>query len=228
MKFAIFDLDHTLLPIDSGDAWTRAVISHAGSEREALERKAIQINQDYSAGLMDADDAVRFQLGLLKRFSRKELDAIREEFLESTVWPQIREKALDLLASRRAAGYEIILASGTHRFVTAPIAERLGIRTLLSATPEGNEKGEFTGNLVGSHSYREGKLRLIEAFLAPYFEKGPVELEGYSDSINDLPFLTYVSEKGGRTFAVNPDEKLRAHALREGWPVMELFAKEDP
>ena len=124
MKFAIFDLDHTLLPIDSGDAWTRAVISHAGSEREALERKAIQINQDYSAGLMDADDAVRFQLGLLKRFSRKELDAIREEFLESTVWPQIREKALDLLASRRAAGYEIIRASGTHRFVTAPIAER--------------------------------------------------------------------------------------------------------
>lgn len=227
MKFAIFDLDHTLLPIDSGDAWTRFVIAQTGTERDALEQKAIEINQGYHRGVFDPDDTIRFQLGLLTHFSRAELERLRQQFLEETVWPQVTEKALALVASRRAAGFEPVLASGTHRFVTAPIAERFGIQHLVSATPEVDAQGEFTGRVVDSHSYQEGKLRLLKAFLAPYQAQGTVVLEGYSDSINDLPFLTYVTEQGGRAVAVNADAKLAREAQARGWSSLELFAKED-
>ena len=40
----------------------------------------------------------------------------------------------------------------------------------------------------------------------------------YSDSQNDLPLLTRVTHP----VAVDPDETLRAHAERSGWPVITL------
>jgi phosphoserine phosphatase len=41
----------------------------------------------------------------------------------------------------------------------------------------------------------------------------------YSDSCNDLPLLSRVK----RPIAANPDARLRAIALENGWPIVELF-----
>ena len=41
----------------------------------------------------------------------------------------------------------------------------------------------------------------------------------YSDSMNDLPLLARVSHP----VATNPDERLRAHAMAQGWPILDLF-----
>ena len=41
----------------------------------------------------------------------------------------------------------------------------------------------------------------------------------YSDSLNDLPLLSRVTNP----VAVDPDETLRAHAVRKGWPVISLL-----
>ena len=224
MQFAIFDLDHTLLPIDSGDAWTHFIIEQTGSDQSELKEKAVAINQGYRRGDFDAEDAVRFQMGLLSRFPRAALDAHRETFLETVVWPQITDKALALVEDRRRAGFECVLASGTHRYVSGRIAERFGIKYVVAATPEEDGAGNMTGALLGSHSYREGKVALLKAFLE---EKGAedAKLEAYSDSINDLPLLTFVAQKGGRAVAVNADDALRAEAQKRGWETLELFAK---
>jgi len=40
----------------------------------------------------------------------------------------------------------------------------------------------------------------------------------YSDSLNDLPLLSLVSNP----VAVDPDATLRAHAERHGWPIISL------
>ncbi len=227
MQFAIFDLDHTLLPMDSGDSWTHFIINATGAEREALAAKAVEINEGYRQGTFDPEDAIRFQMGLLCRFARAELFALREQFLQEFVWPSVRPEAQALVDDRRQAGFTPVLASGTHRFVTAPIAERFGIEYLVAATPQVDSQGNFTGRVQGSHSYREGKLRLLEQFLAPAAKAGPLALEGYSDSINDLPMLQYVAEKGGRAVAVHPDRALQVQAKARGWEIMTLFAKED-
>jgi phosphoserine phosphatase len=39
----------------------------------------------------------------------------------------------------------------------------------------------------------------------------------YSDSTSDLPLLEAVSDP----VAVAPDQRLRAHALKAGWPILE-------
>ena len=36
MKLAVFDLDHTLLPIDSGDAWSHWLVRKAGLDEENI------------------------------------------------------------------------------------------------------------------------------------------------------------------------------------------------
>jgi phosphoserine phosphatase len=41
----------------------------------------------------------------------------------------------------------------------------------------------------------------------------------YSDSFNDLPLLAAVTDP----IAVNPDQRLRDHAVTAGWQVLELF-----
>ena len=40
----------------------------------------------------------------------------------------------------------------------------------------------------------------------------------YSDSLNDLPLLSVVTNP----VAVNPDATLREHALTQGWPILAL------
>jgi phosphoserine phosphatase len=40
----------------------------------------------------------------------------------------------------------------------------------------------------------------------------------YSDSHNDLPLMELVTHP----VAVDPDDKLRAHAVAHGWPVISL------
>ena len=233
MKFAIFDLDHTLLPVDSCGGWTRWLAKAAGMDAESVVREEEIYAGGYSTGSFDVDGFMAFQLGLLAKCRRADLDRWMADYLEALIRPNILPAALELLESRRRAGYELVLASGTHAFVTGPIARILGIPHLVAARPETTTDGEFTGRLCGSHSYQEGKLILVKAFLeAECARVGgtpdtvPLELEAYSDSINDLPLLDFAARHGSAV-AVNPDDKLRALAAERGWLIKDIFEKVD-
>jgi len=57
--------------------------------------------------------------------------------------------------------------------------------------------------------------------LNQWMEKNGHSLEDsyfYSDSMNDLPLLEQVTH----AVAVDPDDKLRAEAVKRGWPVISL------
>jgi len=90
---------------------------------------------------------------------------------------------------------------------------------LIGTDPEQIE-GEFTGNVAGVPSFREGKITRLEAWMA---ERGWTwasfaDTTFYSDSLNDLPLL----EKVKKPVAVDPDATLRKHAEQYGWPVISL------
>ena len=109
-----------------------------------------------------------------------------------------------------------MIITATNRFITAPIAARLGVETLL-ATECGMENGRYTGHVAGVPCYQAGKVVRLNEWLA---ETG-LSLDGayfYSDSRNDLPLLECVS----KPVAVDPDDTLRAHAEKAGWPVISL------
>ena len=90
----------------------------------------------------------------------------------------------------------------------------------LIATIAAQENGQFTGKPRGIPSFREGKITRVESWLESIglwwssFERSWF----YSDSLNDLPLLSMVSDP----VAVNPDDTLRAHAKAEGWMILNL------
>lgn len=225
MKLAVFDLDHTLLPIDTGDGWTVYLIERAGLGDDFLETSR-RLAREYRAGTFSLDEMMGFAMGLLARFPRETLETWRDEFVREKVVPFVDPEVLHYVESWREKGCVPVLATGTHRFVTEPIAKLFGIEYLVAATPEVDVTGAFTGRVAGSHSYREGKVLLLKEKmreLEAVSGESVTVAAAFSDSINDLPLLEFATKEGGAAYAVHPDETLRLTALERGWPVLRLF-----
>lgn len=231
MKLAVFDLDHTLLPLDTGDLWPRWIAKHAGVDPAPILAQADELNARYHQGDFDPAVLTDFHMKLLARFQRAYLDAWLDAFIDEVVRPSVRPEALELVDARRREGWTLLLATGTHSFVSAHIAALFGITNLVAARPREDASGEFTGELEGSHSYGEGKLKLVRDFIyiREHLCGERVEaVEAYSDSANDLPLLNFAAGfgAGSRAVAVNASPALRAVAEKNGWDMVELFAKE--
>jgi len=220
MRLALFDLDHTLLPIDSADTWSHFLVREAGLNVEEYGAKIRHFAATYKAGRFDIDGYLAFQMDLLARFPRPQLEHWRDDFVRKHVAPHVRPEALQLIARHRADGFILALVTGTNAFLTRAIADLFGIEHLLAVVPE-EVDGKFTGRYVGTHTYQEGKVRAVHGFLAA---RGTTlsaceDSIFYSDSINDLPLLEAVVHP----VVTNGDARLRAIAAERGWPVLDLF-----
>ncbi len=217
MRLALFDLDNTLLAGDSDYEWAQYLIDEGVLERASYEARNREFFEQYKAGVLDIREFLDFQLRPLAQHPRATLDAWHRAFMQSRIVPMISEAARALIARHRDDLSVIVTA--TNSFVTAPIARELGIDHLLATEPEECE-GRFTGAVTGEPCFRAGKVARLERWLA---ERG-LTLGGfeeswfYSDSANDLPLLERVTHP----VAVDPDERLEAHARARGWPVMQL------
>ena len=225
MKLALFDLDHTLLPIDSADGWLRFLIGAAALDRAHFEAEIDRHAREYREGHFDVEGYLALQMGLLARFKRAQLDIWRTEYLRKQVFPHLRLESQTLVQKHRSDGYTVALVTGTHSYVTRPIAAAFEIEHLIAVEPE-EANGEFTGRYLPPHTYQEGKLRAVELFLA---KRGTRlgELEDsvfYSDSINDLPLLEAVK----RPVITNGDPRLHTLAEERGWQVLDLFETARP
>ncbi|MFN3595498.1 MAG: HAD family hydrolase [Thiobacillaceae bacterium] len=217
MRLALFDLDNTLLAGDSDFEWAQFLIAKGVLDREVYEARNKAFYEQYKAGTLDIHEFLDFQLKPLSRHPRRQLEAWHAEFMRDRILPMIAPGAAALLARHAHATRVIITA--TNRFVTAPIARHLGVEHLIATEPE-EEGGEFTGRVVGTPAFREGKVQRLDQWLSARGLTWDDVTESwfYSDSLNDLPLLERVTHP----VAVDPDETLRAHALARGWPVISL------
>lgn len=219
MNLVLFDLDNTLLSGDSDFEWSQFLIEQGVLDRELFEAKNLAFYEQYKAGTLDIHEFLDFQLKPLSRHARKVLDEWHEEFMRRKVRPMMGDKARQLVANHKAAGDICVIITATNSFVTAPIAREFGIEHLIGTDPE-QKDGEFTGRVAGIPSFRDGKVTRMEAWLA---ERGWnwasfAETSFYSDSLNDLPLLSKVKNP----VAVDPDDTLKKHAQKQGWPVISL------
>ena len=219
MRLVLFDLDNTLLGGDSDFEWAQFLIEQGVLDREVYEAKNQQFYDQYKAGTLDIHAFLDFQLKPLSRHPRTQLDAWHAQYMRQKIKPIILPKAMKLVA-RHALDVDLMaIVTATNSFVTAPIAEEFGIENLIATEPE-QVNGQFTGNIIGVPSFREGKVTRLDAWLQArgLDWKSITESWFYSDSLNDLPLLERVTHP----VAVDPDPILRAHADKHGWPVISL------
>jgi HAD superfamily hydrolase (TIGR01490 family) len=218
---ALFDLDHTLLPIDSDYEWGQFLVRTGAVDAARFKRANDDFFAQYQAGTLDPVEYLEFALGTLARFPRPQLDAMHEQFMAEVIQPAIRPCARDLVRRHLDDGDLVAIITATNRFVTEPIARAFGAPHLIAALPETDEHGNITGKLQGAPTSGAGKVTHMHAWLAtlgiPFdaFERSHF----YSDSHNDIPLLSVVSHP----VATNPNTALATHATALGWPLLHLF-----
>ena len=219
-RLALFDLDHTLLPIDSDYEWARFLARVGAIDGVEHTRRNDEYLRQYQAGVLDIFEFLQFQLAPLASYPRERLDRWHRQYMDEVIRPAIRPGARALVRQHLEQGDLCALVTATNEFVTAPIAAEFGLPHLVATTVE-SVNGEFTGRPRGTPSFREGKVTRthqwldtlgaqLEAFGTSWF---------YSDSINDLPLLSEVTHP----IATNPDERLERLAAERGWTVLRLF-----
>jgi HAD superfamily hydrolase (TIGR01490 family) len=218
---ALFDLDHTLLPIDSDYEWGQFLVRTGAVDPVEFKRANDEFFAQYQAGVLDPVVYLEFALGTLAQFPRARLDAMHAQFMREVIAPNILPAATTLVQRHLAAGDLVVIITATNRYVTAPIAAALGVAHLIAAEPQQDADGNITGKLVGTPTQGPGKVTHTHAWL----EKQGKTLSSfersyfYSDSHNDIPLLSVVTHP----VATNPNTLLATHAAARGWPLLHLF-----
>jgi HAD superfamily hydrolase (TIGR01490 family) len=217
----LFDLDETLLPLDSDHAWGEFMIRLGWVDGPEFRKRNDDFYAQYKAGRLDIHAYVAFTTGPLRERSLAEANAAHERFMHEVIEPALQPRARALVHEHQTQGDLVALVTATNDFVTAPIARALGIADLIAVRLERGPGGTITGRIDGTPSYREGKVKRVDEWLVARgrawedFERISV----YSDSVNDLALL----ERATHAVAANPSAALEAVARERGWRILKLF-----
>ena len=221
LRLALFDLDHTLLPLDSDYEWGEFTIRIGWNDPVEFARRNDEFYAHYQAGTLNVHDYVRFATEALRLRGADAAAAAHLQFMREVIGPAIRPQALDLIRQHQAAGDQVLIVTATNEFVTRPIAQALGVQELLAVQLARDAHGWYTGEIDGIPTMREGKVLRMEQWLAArQLGWADVDSTFYSDSMNDVPLL----EKVNHPVATNPDPRLRALAQERGWRILDLFS----
>jgi HAD superfamily hydrolase (TIGR01490 family) len=223
-RVALFDLDHTLIPLDSDYAWGEFTTARGWTDAAEFKRQNDAFYEHYKAGTLDINAYVRFATAAICRQGATNSIAAHADFMRATIVNAIKPQALKLVQDHQAAGEPVVIVTATNEFVTRPIAQAFGVTELIAVELERDAEpggtGWYTGAIKGVPSFREGKVARVEAWLATRgLSWDSVHTTFYSDSINDLPLL----EKATVPVATNPDPRLLAIAQSRGWRILHLF-----
>jgi HAD superfamily hydrolase (TIGR01490 family) len=224
IKLALFDLDHTLLPLDSDHAWGDFITARGWTDGAEYKRQNDHFYAQYQAGQLDLHAYVRFSTAAICRKGEEQAMQAHSDFMQFVVQPAIKPQALELVQNHQRAGEQVIIVTATNAFVTRPIAQAFGVEELIAVELERDSQpggtGWFTGAIAGVPSFREGKVTRVGQWLQDRgLDWHNVHSTFYSDSINDLALL----EKATVPVATNPDAKLRSVAQERGWRILDLF-----
>lgn len=220
-RLCLFDLDHTLLPIDSDHAWGEFVVRLGWADGDAYRAGNEAFYAQYQAGELDIHAYIAFATAPLRRRDAASLAAAHARFMREVITPNILPQASALVREHRRRGDLVGLVTATNDFVTAPIAAAFGIEHLIAVRLERSPDGDITGAISGTPSFREGKVARVDEWLAALgrawanFDSATV----YSDSMNDLPLLVRADDP----VATNPSPALEALARERHWRILRLF-----
>lgn len=219
-RLAIFDLDNTLLGGDSDHAWGEFLIAAGHVDAEQHRRQNNAFYQQYLDGNLDMTAYLEFAMKPVAGVPRPQLDELHANFMTGFIEPMMLDKAAALLQQHRDDGDYLLIVTATNRFITEPIAQRLGVDDLIATDLE-EQDGVYTGRIAGTPCFQHGKIDKLNEWLVRQPAEAGLSLANsvfYSDSFNDLPLM----EAAAAAVAVDPDPRLRERANQRGWPIISL------
>lgn len=216
---ALFDLDHTLLPFDSGMRWADFLVAR-GAVAADFATRYLAACQDYVDGRRDVVALHRLAATAFAACAETQIAELGTAF-GAFIQAQVPAAAHALVDRHRRAGALCCIVSATNRPVVEVFARLLGIGEVCATELEVRD-GRYSGQLAGAVCHGAEKPRRVHAWLQARGQRWTDFADSvfYTDSCSDLPLL----ERCSRPVAVSPDARLRAHALAAGWPVADTLA----
>lgn len=215
----VFDLDHTLLSGDTDVLWCEFLLGRGLLDRTAFAERNARVEQAYRAGSIAPQAFAAFYLSTLAGRTRAQWAPVRDAFMRECIVPRIPASARALVDAHRTDAELLVMSTATNRYLAELTAIELGFEHLIATEAE-EVAGVFSGQSLGLLNMREGKVQRLRDWLVAMKLPAAMLAQAtfYSDSINDQPLLQAVR----RPVAVDPDERLLAHAVAHGWAVLRL------
>jgi HAD superfamily hydrolase (TIGR01490 family) len=221
-NLCLFDLDGTLLPIDSDHAFGEFLIEIGWVDASTYRARNDSFFQDYLTGRLDIEAYIDFATAGWRQRSPDELRHLQQRYLAEVIQAHMHPQAVELVRSHQARGDLVAIVTASNEFITGPIAPLFSVEHLLAVRLARDDDGRCTGRIDGVPTFREGKVTRVHDWLAGLGRQlGDFErISVYSDSTNDLPLLGL----GNDAVATNPSPALEAEALERGWRILRLFS----
>ena len=214
---SIFDLDRTLTIHGTWSPFLIFAARRRAPWRLAFAPLVVALMAAYKVRLLSRKQLKQAMHDLMLG-SAVDVDAVTglaEAYAEHCLAKNIHPEALKIIASERAAGRRVVIASAAHLFYLEAIAEKLGVNDFVG-TASMWRGHTLTPRIAGANCYGRDKLCMIDHWLAGQkIAREAVHIRFYSDDLSDLPTLDWADE----AVAVNPSRRLLKVALRRGWTV---------
>lgn len=212
---AFFDLDRTLLDMNSATSWARHEL-HSGGISFWQFGRVVLWNALYHLSLIDIETAFQEALRHYRGRLYEDLEAETRDWFVRDVAHHLRPGADLALREHRERDHQLVLLTSASAFAARAARDTWQLDDFLSNDFPTDDEGQLIGTFAPPLCYGKGKVQRAQAWAA---ERG-VHLEDcyfYSDSYTDAPMLKAV----GHPRVVSPDPRLSRAARQEGWPVVQ-------
>lgn len=211
---AFFDLDHTLLPHNSGVLFARAALS-LGRISPLDMLRSVWWATLHRSGHLDVHLAYRRAGALFRGLLGEQLRHEVRYWFNAEVAHLLRSGGRRALEAHRARGDRTVLITNSSSYIAESACEAWAMDSYLANEILVDAQGRITGEVGRPLCYGVGKLRRAKDFATAH-QLSLKDASFYSDSSADLPLL----ERVRWPVAVHPDRRLFRVARQRAWPVV--------
>lgn len=210
---AFFDLDKTILSVNSGSALVREAYKRGVMNTSDL-LNAIYLSWLYQFHLRDTSRIVSGMGRWLKGATPDEVNSLSEYVVNKHLVDAIRPEIYSEIKFHRENNAEIVILSSAILQICKPLGSHIGADNIICTEMEVLD-GVFTGSAENKFCFDDEKrIRLIQYCEMKNYDLG--EAYYYGDSISDLSALEVV----GHPVCVQPDRKLLRISHKNGWRII--------
>ena len=211
---AFFDLDGTLITVNSGALWMKRERRLGRiSFRQMIQATFYLVAYKFS--VLDMDKVMNKALQTVKDIPAETVRRWTREWFDEHIARHFAPGARPVLDFHRNENHPLILLTSSSPFESEIACMRFGLDDYISSRYE-TTAGVLTGRLIPPSCYGRGKVTWAEKYAA----KNEIDLGNsyfYTDSFSDLPMLERVTHP----MVVNPDMRLRRIGKKRQWPILD-------
>lgn len=162
MNLCLFDLDHTLLPLDSDHEFGEFLIRQGLADAHTYRSRNDAFYRQYCEGTLVLDDYIAFTTSIWRQLDAEAQQALQQAYMDEVIHPAMHPQAIELVERHRAQGDLLAIVTATNEFVTRPIADAFNVDDLIAVRLQRDGDGRVTGQIDGVPSFREGKITRVE------------------------------------------------------------------